>query len=72
VLNAAVISDVMVGAIIGRAALEAAAVNVEVNLVSLRERATVERLRQALHTASDGAWERTERVVEIGRSRFGG
>jgi formiminotetrahydrofolate cyclodeaminase len=71
VLNSAVISDVMVGALLGRAGLEAAAVNVEVNLASLDDATIVSNLRQALDRACAGAVDRTQRVLDVGRSRFG-
>jgi methenyltetrahydrofolate cyclohydrolase len=48
-LNAAVISDVMVGAHLAHAGLESAAVNVEVNLASMTDAQTVELLSARLH-----------------------
>ena len=37
ILNPAVISDVMVGALLARAALDSAAVNVEINIASMTD-----------------------------------
>jgi len=72
ILNPSVISDVLVGALLARAALESAAVNVEINLAAMTDAATVERLSQELAQATEGARERVERVLGAGRSRFPG
>jgi formiminotetrahydrofolate cyclodeaminase len=71
-LNAAVISDVLVGALLAEAALESAAVNVEVNLATMTDRATVERLEAELRQARAGARDRLARILATGRSRFPG
>jgi formiminotetrahydrofolate cyclodeaminase len=72
VLNKAVISDVMTGALLALAGLEAAVVNVQVNLASMTDAASVERFTEALERARGGAKERTERVQAVGRSRMQG
>lgn len=70
-LNAAVISDVLVGAVLAQAALESAALNVEVNLAAMTDASTADRFAAELHAARSGASERVERVLAVGRSRFG-
>jgi formiminotetrahydrofolate cyclodeaminase len=71
ILNPSVISDVLVGALLARAALESAGVNVEINLAAMADKAAAERLSRELAQATDGVHERVERVLEVGRSRFG-
>ena len=70
VLNPAVISDVLVGALLAQAALRSAAVNVEINLASLTDAAAVERYSNELDRLRSGVDERVERVLRAGRSRF--
>jgi formiminotetrahydrofolate cyclodeaminase len=70
ILNAAVISDVLVGALLARSALESAAINVEINLAAMTDAAVVERLSADLERARGGVDGRVERILEIGRSRF--
>ncbi len=70
VLNPAVVSDVMVGALLAYAALEGAGINVEVNLGALKDDALRQPLDQGLAEARTGAQERTRRVVEAGRARM--
>jgi methenyltetrahydrofolate cyclohydrolase len=70
ILNSAVISDVMVGALLAQAALESAAVNVEINLAGMTDASSAQRLADELDRARDGAGERVGRVLDIGRSRF--
>ena len=70
VLNPAVISDVLVGALLAQAALRSAAVNVEINLASLTDAAAVERYSNELDRLRSGVDERVERVLQAGRSRF--
>ncbi len=70
VLNPAVVSDVVVGAILGHAALRGAAENVEVNLGMLKDASIRDPLARALAEATDGAEERTRRVVEAGKARM--
>jgi formiminotetrahydrofolate cyclodeaminase len=72
ILNPSVISDVLVGALLARAALEGAGVNVEINVAAMADKAAAERLSRELAQATDGAYEQVERVLEVGRSRFGG
>lgn len=69
-LNPAVISDVVVGALLAQAALASAAVNVEINLASLDDPSAALRLERELGEVQAGVTERTQRVVETGRSRF--
>jgi formiminotetrahydrofolate cyclodeaminase len=70
VLNSAVISDVVVGALLARAALESAGVNVEINMASMTDADSVAQLSSQLETARSGTSERLERVVAAGRSRY--
>ncbi|HEV7661966.1 MAG TPA: cyclodeaminase/cyclohydrolase family protein, partial [Chloroflexota bacterium] len=69
-LNAAVISDVLVGALLAHAALESAAVNVEINLAAMSDIAAAEQFAADLAAAREGAAERLERILAAGRSRF--
>src|SRR5262249_50867384 len=61
VLNAAVISDVLVGALMAQAALNSAGLNVEINLASMTDPATVEQYARQLAAAREGVAERVER-----------
>ena len=70
VLNPAVISDVVVGALLAQAALRSAAINVEINLASMTDAAAVERYSNELDRLRSGVDERVERVLRAGRSRF--
>jgi formiminotetrahydrofolate cyclodeaminase len=72
VLNAAVISDVLVGALLAQAALSSAALNVEINLGSMTDPATIEQYAGRLAAAREGVEARVERVLAAGRSRFPG
>jgi formiminotetrahydrofolate cyclodeaminase len=47
-------------------------VNVEINVAAMADKAAAERLSRELAQATDGAHEQVERVLEVGRSRFGG
>ena len=71
-LNASVISDVLVGALLAQAALDSAALNVEINLASMTDAATIERYSTELAGARAGVGERVERILAAGRSRFPG
>jgi formiminotetrahydrofolate cyclodeaminase len=70
ILNPAVISDVVVGALLTQAALESAAINVEINLAVMTDAAAVQRLSDELVQIREGTPQRAQRVVEIGRLRF--
>jgi formiminotetrahydrofolate cyclodeaminase len=72
ILNPNLISDVLVGALLAHAALDSAAVNVEINLAAMTDAAAAERISRDLEQATAGASERVERVLEVGRSRFAG
>ena len=70
ILNPAVISDVVVGALLTQAALESAAVNVEINLSTMTDATAVEHFSNELQQVRSGADQRVRRVVDTGRSRF--
>jgi methenyltetrahydrofolate cyclohydrolase len=70
VLNASVISDVMVGALLAHAGLEAAAVNVEVNLASMTDAAAAEEIGAALARARAGAPQVLHQTLEAADSRI--
>jgi formiminotetrahydrofolate cyclodeaminase len=70
ILNVAVISDVMVGALLAQAALASAALNVEVNLAAMTDQQRVAGYAEDLQVARNGSAERVERVLEAGRSRL--
>ena len=72
ILNQSVISDVMVGALLAKAALASAAINVEINQAAMSDPAVVERLASQLLQAQRGVEERIERTLATGRSRFRG
>jgi formiminotetrahydrofolate cyclodeaminase len=72
VLNAAVISDVLVGALMAQAALNSAALNVEINLGSMTDQPTIDQYASQLAAAQGGVDERVDRVLAAGRSRFPG
>jgi formiminotetrahydrofolate cyclodeaminase len=70
ILNAAVISDVMVGAWLAHAALEGAAINVEVNLAAMTDAPLRARLTAELESLRAGAEEQLQRIQTTGRARF--
>jgi formiminotetrahydrofolate cyclodeaminase len=72
VLNASVISDVLVGALMAQAALNSAALNVEINLGSMTDQPTIDQYASRLAAAQAGVDERVDRVLAAGRSRFPG
>jgi formiminotetrahydrofolate cyclodeaminase len=72
VLNRAVISDVLVGALLAQAALHSAAINVEINLASMTDAAAIERYSNELDRLRSGVDERVGRVLKAGRARFPG
>ena len=69
-LNASVISDVLVGALLAHAALESAALNVEINLGGMSDAEQAAQLEAELQAAQAGAAQRLERTLAAGRSRF--
>jgi formiminotetrahydrofolate cyclodeaminase len=69
-LNAAVISDVMVGAQLAHAGLESAAVNVEINLASMTDAPAVERLSAELEESRAGMADLLAEVLATARSRI--
>jgi formiminotetrahydrofolate cyclodeaminase len=69
-LNPSVISDIMVGAVLAQAALDSAAVNVEVNLAAMTEARVVEPIQIELDRTRSGSGERLARVLEKARSRL--
>jgi formiminotetrahydrofolate cyclodeaminase len=70
ILNPAVVSDVLVGALLAHGALQSAAVNVEVNVALMSDTAAARRLTAAVSEARVGAAGRVERILAVGRSRF--
>lgn len=70
ILNPAVISDVLVGALLAQAAVSSAALNVEINQASMTDAAAVEHYSNELATARQGLEGRVERVLATGRARF--
>jgi methenyltetrahydrofolate cyclohydrolase len=72
VLNPAVISDVLVGALLARAGLDSAAVNVEINLAAMTDPSAAERFSSELARTRSGIQEQVERTLAVGRSRFPG
>jgi formiminotetrahydrofolate cyclodeaminase len=70
ILNGAVISDVLVGAILAQAALESAALNVEINVGSMTDAAAASEFSSGLERARSGIGDAVERVLGTGRSRF--
>lgn len=69
-LNPAVISDVLVGALLAQAAVSSAGLNVEINLAAMTDAAAKERYARELAQAREGIEGRVERILAIGRSRF--
>jgi formiminotetrahydrofolate cyclodeaminase len=72
ILNPNVISDVLVGAVLANAAIDSAAVNVEINVAAMTDTAVAEGISRELAQARNGAQERTQRTLSAGRSRFPG
>lgn len=70
ILNPAVISDVLVGAILAHAALESAALNVEINVGSMSDVAGASEFSSGLERARSGIRDAVDRVLKTGRSRF--
>ena len=63
ILNAAVISDVLVGALLAQAALESAAINVEINAAAMSDKGAAQQLTENLNQARNGVSERVQRVL---------
>lgn len=72
ILNPAVISDVLVGALLAHSALESAGVNVEINVAAMTDAGVAQQYAHAFANAREGARERVERILAAGRSRFPG
>ncbi len=70
ILNAAVISDVLVGALLAQAAVKSAALNVEINLAAMTDAESVARYSSDLARACEDMDQQVERVLATGRSRF--
>jgi methenyltetrahydrofolate cyclohydrolase len=70
VLNPSVISDVLVGAELAHAALESAALNVEVNLAAMTDPAARDPLAAQLASARAGASDVLGRVLASGRQHI--
>jgi formiminotetrahydrofolate cyclodeaminase len=70
IMNPAVISDVLVGALLAQAAFRSAEVNVEINLASMADAAALAPHAQDLARLSSGVDTRVQRILHIGRSRF--
>jgi formiminotetrahydrofolate cyclodeaminase len=71
-LNPAVISDVLVGAFLAQAAVNSAALNVEINLASMTDPTTRQKYSSALAELVTGIQGRVDGTLEAGRSRFPG
>lgn len=70
ILNPAVISDVLVGALLAQSAVNSAALNVEINLASMSDPGSVQRYSNELTRVRQGLDERVERILSTGRARF--
>jgi methenyltetrahydrofolate cyclohydrolase len=70
VLNAAVISDVLVGALLAQSAVNSAALNVEINLAAMTDADAVQHYTAELASAREGIEARIERILASGRARF--
>jgi formiminotetrahydrofolate cyclodeaminase len=70
VLNAAVISDVLVGALLAQSAVNSAALNVEINLAAMTDAGVVQHYTAELASAREGIEARIERILAAGRARF--
>ena len=66
----AAISDIGVGALLSEAALEGAAMNVMINLASLKDRGQVKALSEDLDRAVDGAAAQRKRITDFVESRI--
>ncbi|HEX9494202.1 MAG TPA: cyclodeaminase/cyclohydrolase family protein [Candidatus Limnocylindria bacterium] len=66
----ATVSDIGVGALMAEAALEGAALNVMINLASLKDAAQVKALSEDLDRALDGAEAQRKRITDFVESRI--
>ena len=67
---AAAISDIGVGALLAEAALNGAAMNVMINLASLKDREHVKTLSEELDRVIEGAEAQTQRITDFVESRI--
>ena len=66
----ATVSDIGVGALLAEAALSGAALNVMINLASIKDAAQVKALSEDLDRAVDGAEEQRKRITDFVESRI--
>jgi len=66
----ATVSDVGVGALLAETALRGAALNVRINLASVKDAAQVKALSEDLDSAVDGADEQRKRIIDFVESRI--
>ena len=66
----ATVSDIGVGALMGEAALRGAALNVMINLASIKDAAQVKALSEDLDRAVDGSAEQLKRITDFVESRI--
>ena len=66
----ATVSDIGVGALMGEAALRGAALNVMINLASVKDAAQVKALSEDLDRALDGTDEQRKRIMDFVESRI--
>jgi formiminotetrahydrofolate cyclodeaminase len=71
ILNPAVISDVLVGALLAQSAIGGAALNVEINLAAMTDAESKAHYATELSRAREGIEASIARTLAAGRSRFG-